>query len=78
MDCPIIKENWELKQFIENMLSADLNLIFRQVPKIKGVMKKILIRGDLKWQEKKKVSQQIGKNIKSDLGIPIAFLIRDK
>lgn len=48
MDCPIIKENWELKQFIENMLSADLNLIFRQVPKIKGVMKKILIRGDLK------------------------------
>lgn len=54
MDCPIIKENWELKQFIENMLSADLNLIFRQVPKIKGVMKKILIRGDLKWQEKKK------------------------
>lgn len=27
---------------------------------------------------KKKVSQQIEKNIKNDLGIPIAFLIIDK
>lgn len=43
-----------MKHFIENMLSADLNLIFRQLLKIKGVMKKILIRGDLKWQAKKK------------------------
>lgn len=48
MDCPFIKENCKLKHFIENMLSADLNLIFRQLLKIKGVMKKILIRGDLK------------------------------